>query len=87
LGARQRFFRFAPRVVHADVDCRCRRYFGHVAVADRAASLHTRRPPIEGILKLFPDRPCALDEGTTLEGHARQAARVSNCPVLWSCAS
>jgi hypothetical protein len=79
--ARQRFFRFELPAVRADVDYLRRRYFGNVAVADLAVSLHTRQRHIEVILGLFRYRPCALDERTMVEAHALQAARISSRPV------
>ena len=79
--ARQRFFRFELPAVRDDVDYLRRRYFDNVAVADLAVSLHTRQRHIEAILGLFRYRPCALDERTMLEAHARQAVRISSRPV------
>jgi hypothetical protein len=78
---RQRFFRFELPAVRDDVDYLRRRYFDNVAVVDLAVSLHTRQRHIEVILGLFRYRPCALDERTMLETHARQAARISSRPI------
>ena len=79
--ARQRFFRFELPAVRNDADYLRRRYFDNVAVADLTVSLHTRQRHVEAILELFRYRPCALDERTMLETHARQVTRISSRPV------